>query len=116
MNALDKVDNTLGHYAAYLRNWSPRSSNPLMLELPKFSVNRGIHTVTQGDIFETVIGNECEKPKPYPDPYLKAIQLLKTTANRCIIFEDSNPFIIGFYLILLIIIEITIISTRIITG
>jgi adenine-specific DNA-methyltransferase len=60
MIALDKVDNTLGHYAAYLGNWSPRSSNPLVLELPKFSINRGIHKITQGDIFKTVIGNECD--------------------------------------------------------
>ena len=38
-----------------------------------------------------VIGNECTHPKPYPDPYLKAITLLKTSANRVIIFEDSKP-------------------------
>jgi len=60
MIALDKVDSTLGHYAAYLRKWSPRSSNALWLELPKFSLNRGIHRVTQQDIFETVVDNGCE--------------------------------------------------------
>lgn len=38
-----------------------------------------------------IIGNECTRPKPYPDPYLKAIELLDTSANNCIIFEDSNP-------------------------
>lgn len=37
-----------------------------------------------------IIGNECEKPKPYPDPYLTAIRLLHTTSDRCIIFEDSK--------------------------
>ena len=37
-----------------------------------------------------IIGNECERPKPYPDPYMKAIQLLHTTPDKCIIFEDSK--------------------------
>jgi len=38
-----------------------------------------------------IIGNECARSKPYPDPYLKAISLLKTTSDKCIIFEDSKP-------------------------
>jgi HAD superfamily hydrolase (TIGR01509 family) len=38
-----------------------------------------------------IIGNECAKPKPYPDPYLHAITLLGTTESKCIIFEDSKP-------------------------
>jgi len=58
--ALDKVDNTLGHYAAYLGKWSPRSSNKLFLELPHFSLNRGNHEVSIGDIFDTVITNKSE--------------------------------------------------------
>ena len=58
--ALDKVDNTIGHYAAYLGKWSPRSFHPLILELPKFSLNRGTHEISHGDIFETVVLNTCE--------------------------------------------------------
>ena len=38
-----------------------------------------------------IIGNECLKPKPYPDPYLMAITMMKTTKDKCIIFEDSKP-------------------------
>ena len=38
-----------------------------------------------------IIGNECLKPKPYPDPYLMAIKLMQTTNDKCIIFEDSKP-------------------------
>jgi HAD superfamily hydrolase (TIGR01509 family) len=37
-----------------------------------------------------IIGNECARPKPYPDPYATAIQLLHTTSDRCFIFEDSK--------------------------
>lgn len=35
-----------------------------------------------------VIGNECGRPKPYPDPYQKAKEFLK--CDKVIIFEDSN--------------------------
>jgi HAD superfamily hydrolase (TIGR01509 family) len=37
-----------------------------------------------------IIGNECKRPKPYPDPYVTAIQQLNTTNERCFIFEDSK--------------------------
>jgi beta-phosphoglucomutase-like phosphatase (HAD superfamily)/choline kinase len=37
-----------------------------------------------------IIGNECEKSKPYPDPYLKAIKVLNTSSKMCFIFEDSK--------------------------
>jgi len=37
-----------------------------------------------------IIGNECAKPKPYPDPYIKALEILNIPNNRSIIFEDSK--------------------------
>lgn len=36
-----------------------------------------------------IIGDECEKPKPDPCPYLTACQRLGVSADECIIFEDS---------------------------
>jgi HAD superfamily hydrolase (TIGR01509 family) len=41
-------------------------------------------------IDHVIIGNECERPKPYPDPYITAIKLLHTISEQCIIFEDSK--------------------------
>ncbi|GAA0164732.1 phosphatase [Lithospermum erythrorhizon] len=42
------------------------------------------------DFFEAVIiGSECEHPKPSPDPYLKALEVLKLSKDHSIIFEDS---------------------------
>lgn len=42
------------------------------------------------DFFQAVIiGNECERPKPFPDPYLKALEVLGASADNTIIFEDS---------------------------
>lgn len=36
-----------------------------------------------------VIGSECTRPKPYPDPYDTALKLLNMEKSRAIIFEDS---------------------------
>lgn len=52
--ALDSVDSTLGHYVAYLSEWSPRSNNDLFLKLPKRFKSSGDHKVIRGDIFETI--------------------------------------------------------------
>jgi adenine-specific DNA-methyltransferase len=58
--ALDSVDSTLGHYAAYLREWSPRSHKHLTLKLPDLFVNQANNRVIKGDIFETVNKNEFD--------------------------------------------------------
>ncbi|XP_022965155.1 haloacid dehalogenase-like hydrolase domain-containing protein Sgpp isoform X1 [Cucurbita maxima] len=42
------------------------------------------------DFFEAVIiGGECEHAKPHPEPYLKALEVLKVTKDHTFIFEDS---------------------------
>ena len=52
--ALDKIDSTLGHYAAYLSDWSPRSYNDLKLKLPLRFTLKGKNEVFRDDIFNTV--------------------------------------------------------------
>jgi HAD superfamily hydrolase (TIGR01509 family) len=37
-----------------------------------------------------IIGNECERSKPYHDPYLKACEVLNISNDKVIIFEDSK--------------------------
>jgi HAD superfamily hydrolase (TIGR01509 family) len=37
-----------------------------------------------------VIGDECERPKPDPAPYVAAMQALGATPSRSIAFEDSR--------------------------
>ncbi len=58
--ALDSVDSTLGHYAAYLADWSPRSYNDLRLKVPKLFVNERENEVVRGDIFDTVKGRSYD--------------------------------------------------------
>lgn len=36
-----------------------------------------------------VVGGECKKPKPYPDPYLKALEELNASPDHTVVFEDS---------------------------
>lgn len=55
--ALDKVDNTLGHYASYLKQWSARSFKKLHLVLPLIEKRRyGHHHILNEDIFEVLPG------------------------------------------------------------
>lgn len=37
-----------------------------------------------------VIGNECKKTKPDPEPYLQAIRYFRSSSSKAIIFEDSK--------------------------
>lgn len=37
-----------------------------------------------------IVGNECNRTKPYPDPYLEAIKRYNVSINKVIIFEDSK--------------------------
>ncbi|MDQ6759574.1 MAG: HAD family phosphatase [Acidobacteriota bacterium] len=40
--------------------------------------------------FQVVVdGHQVERPKPFPDVYLRAAQLLRIDAQNCIVFEDS---------------------------
>lgn len=50
--ALDKVDNTLGHQVAYLKEWAPRSSNKLELKIPNLLIGDGDYNVFNRDIFD----------------------------------------------------------------
>lgn len=58
--ALDSVDSTLGHYAAYLSEWSPRSHKDIFLKLPARFENTGNHSVLRGDIFDTIAKGEFD--------------------------------------------------------
>lgn len=52
MLALDEVESTLGHFASYLNDWSPRSYRRMQLRVPRFFQNLQSHAVHRGDIFE----------------------------------------------------------------
>lgn len=46
--------------------------------------------------FRAVVdGHQVRRPKPFPDVYLKAVELLGAPAGRCIVFEDSAPGVLA---------------------
>lgn len=50
--ALDQVDNTLGHFVSYLKHWSPRSYNRLILKPPAVFPNVQENQVFCEDVFD----------------------------------------------------------------
>jgi len=66
--ALDSVDSTIGHYAAYLNKWSPRSYKKLHLKVPNLIISDQQHEVLQDDIFNIVDNTEVDLAY-YDPPY-----------------------------------------------
>jgi adenine-specific DNA-methyltransferase len=66
--ALDEVDSTIGHYASYLSEWSPRSYRAMKLRLPRIISSTKAHVVQQADIFEIVSAIDADLAY-YDPPY-----------------------------------------------
>jgi adenine-specific DNA-methyltransferase len=64
--ALDEVDSTLGHFASYFGDWSPRSYNPFRLKIPQLIPKQSDHEVYQQDIFDLI--PDIEVDLAYFDP------------------------------------------------
>lgn len=52
--AMDEVDNTLGHFTSYLKNWSSRSYKEMKLKVPKVFQNTKENIILKGDIFDSM--------------------------------------------------------------
>ncbi|MCY4038980.1 MAG: DNA adenine methylase [Hyphomicrobiales bacterium] len=66
--AMDKVENTLGHFSSYLKEWSPRSFNDMHLEVPMLWVNDKNNRVSCGDVFDVLPDVKCDLAY-YDPPY-----------------------------------------------
>lgn len=64
--ALDKVDSTIGHFAAYVNDWSARSYKEMILCVPALFHSDKKHVVCQSDIFELL--SEQKADLAYFDP------------------------------------------------
>ncbi|KAL8119398.1 haloacid dehalogenase-like hydrolase domain-containing protein Sgpp [Apium graveolens] len=57
---------------------------------PKPNAEMMITMLGLSDFFETVVlAENCERAKPYPDPYLKGLDSLNVSPKNTIVFEDS---------------------------
>ena len=79
-----------------LRNWidSNDIKKAAVTNAPRLNAEailKGIHYDTWFTSEYLIIGDECEKPKPDPCPYLTACKLLgdEVDPTECIVFEDS---------------------------
>ena len=64
--AMDEVDSTIGHYASYLSEWSPRSYRQMKLEVPRIIPKAREHEVHNADIFRIV--KSIDADLAYYDP------------------------------------------------
>jgi adenine-specific DNA-methyltransferase len=64
--AMDEVDSTIGHYASYLSEWSPRSYREMKLRVPALTPKSLGHEVYQKDIFDIV--SSVKADLAYYDP------------------------------------------------
>jgi adenine-specific DNA-methyltransferase len=64
--AMDEVDSTIGHYASYLSEWSPRSYREMRLRVPRIISSTNEHVVHQSDIFDIV--STIDADLAYYDP------------------------------------------------
>lgn len=52
MLALDNVCNDMGHHVSYLKDWSTKTYNKLVLKVPKYTIDNLDHIVFTGDVFD----------------------------------------------------------------
>ena len=64
--AMDEVDSTLGHFASYLSEWSPRSYRQMQLKVPQLIPKNREHQVLHANIFDVV--GSIEADLAYYDP------------------------------------------------
>ena len=64
--AMDEVDSTIGHFASYLSDWSPRSYRRMELKIPQLIPKTREHEVLHADIFDVV--SSVKADLAYYDP------------------------------------------------
>jgi HAD superfamily hydrolase (TIGR01509 family) len=53
-------------------------------------VEQTLEVIGIRDLFAAVVcAEDCQRPKPFPDPFLEAARRLKVPAAQCLVFEDS---------------------------
>jgi HAD superfamily hydrolase (TIGR01509 family) len=102
MSAEDVVDYLVERLAASLRqhvDWRP-GARELIGALDAAGVPQALVTMSYTSIAEpvaqslpfraVVTGDKVSRPKPFPDPYLLAAELLGVDATKCLAIEDSR--------------------------
>lgn len=101
--AMDKVDNTLGHQASYLKKWAPRAYNTMRLEVPALIDNKNSRNkVTKKDVFQSLKNNSHDLFY-FDPPYGSANEKMPSSRVRyssyyhlwTTIIKNDHPKLIG---------------------
>jgi len=58
----------------------------------KVTISRTLEILGLSDLVEVLVcSGDTERGKPYPDPFLKAAELLGVAPAQCLVFEDGVP-------------------------
>lgn len=58
----------------------------------KVTISRTLEILGLSDLVEVLVcSGDTERGKPYPDPFLKAAELLDVAPDKCLVFEDGVP-------------------------
>lgn len=59
---------------------------------PRENADFMLHTIGLADRFDVIVlGDDCARAKPHPEPYLTAMEKLGASPERSVAFEDSKP-------------------------
>lgn len=75
-----------------LLNWAQKHGwkTAVVTNAPRVNAEHMLKAIGLLNAFDLlVIGDECEKAKPHPTPYLTAMSALNVDAQSCLAFEDS---------------------------
>jgi HAD superfamily hydrolase (TIGR01509 family) len=58
----------------------------------KVTISRTLEILGLSDLVEVLVcSGDTERGKPFPDPFLKAAELLGVAPDQCLVFEDGIP-------------------------
>ncbi|CAN6215426.1 unnamed protein product [Urochloa humidicola] len=67
------------------------SERAAVTNAPRANAELMISILGLSDFFNLIVtAEECERSKPFPDPYLKALHLLGASPEHTVVFEDST--------------------------
>jgi HAD superfamily hydrolase (TIGR01509 family) len=61
----------------------------LVTSTRRYLTEIALDTIGRAHFAVTICGDEVRRPKPHPDPYLRAAELLAAEPARCVAIEDS---------------------------
>ena len=80
------------HVVAHLRANAGKKRIAVVSGGDTAAIERTLEVLGIRDLVEVLVcAGDTERGKPYPDPFLRAAELLGVAAEQCLVFEDGRP-------------------------